>query len=193
MVRWLFLVGVLAALAASGQAAPVASACHPDRFFEKSLNLDRDLAKEEVVAVDSHDCRHTSFKAYVHIRDRCEGIWHTYDLNSEAQVLEQFKIVNADGWTKRPEVFFVTRRLGTPPSGIAEVVRLDQRSGCARVHTLFAYSPQDPALRGFAVELKDAAARHRGLEIVLTKTYATSEQVLTYRYDRKRERYVVYG
>jgi hypothetical protein len=192
MVRWLLLVAVLAALAASGHAAPVASACHPDRFLQQRVNLDRDTAKEEVIAVDSHDCRHTSFKAYVHIRDRCDGIWHTYDLNSDAQVLEQFKIVNADGWTKRPEVFFVTRRLGSPPSGIAEVVRLDQRSGCARVHTLFAYSPQDASLRGFAVELKNAAERYRGLEIVLTKTYATSERVLTYRYDVKLDRYVVY-
>ena len=132
MLRLLLFLGVFAALAAvSGRTADDAYACHPDRLSETRINLDADRAKEEVVAADSHDCAHTTFKAYVHVRDRCRGAWRTYDLGNEAHTLQRFRIANADGRTKRPEVFFVTRRLGLVAAGIAAVVRLDDRvSGC---------------------------------------------------------------
>jgi hypothetical protein len=193
MVRWLLLVGVLAAVAASGHAAPVASACHPDRLTQQRVNLDGDSAKEEVIAADTHDCQHTSFRAYVHIRDRCHGSWRLYDLGSEAEVLQQFKIVNADARTKRPEVFFVTRGLGPVASGVAAVVRLDDRtSGCARVRALFRYTPKDPGLQSFDVQLKDLTPRFRGLEIVLTEGKEVAQRITHYRYDRLLDRYVVY-
>jgi hypothetical protein len=194
MVRSLFLVGVLAALAVSGHAAPVASACHPDRFIQKQVNLDGDRAKEEVLAADSHDCQHTTFRAYVHIHDRCHGSWRMYDLGSEAEVLQQLRIVNADARTKRPEVFFVTRRLGPVAGGIAAVVRLDDRaSACARVRVLFRYEPKDPALKGFDVQLQDVTRRFPGLEVVLTEMGEVAQRITRYRYDRLRDRYVVYG
>jgi hypothetical protein len=193
MSRWLVLVAVFAALAASTDRTPTAAACHPDRLFQKHVNLDGDRALEQVVAVDSHDCQHTSFVAYVHVHDRCHGAWQVYDLHSKGQVLEQFRIVNADGWTKRPEVFFVVRNFGMPTTGVAEVVRMDDRaSGCSSAHALFKYVPRDEALRGFSIELKDAAARFRGLEVVLTKTYEADRTVTTLRYDRTRGRYVEY-
>jgi hypothetical protein len=156
--------------------------------------LDGDRAKEEVIAVDSHDCQHTSFKAYVHIRDRCHGSWRLYDLGSEAEVLQQFRIVNADARTRRPEVFFVTRRLGPVAGGVAAVVRLDDRSsGCARVRALFRYEPNEPALQSFDVQLKELTPRFRGLEIVLTEGKEVAQRITKYRYDVKLDRYVVYG
>jgi len=194
MLRWLLVVGVLAILAGSSRSPQQAYACHPSGFFDKRVNLDGDRAKEEVIAVDNHDCQHTTFQAYVHIRDHCDGAWQTYDLHSDRQVLEQFKIVNADGWTRRPEVFFVTRSFKNPATDIAEVVRLEDRpSGCARAHALFAYSPKDATVQGFSVELKNAAPQFRGLEVVLTTWDAMKRTVTTFRYDRKHGRYVVYG
>src|SRR5437763_6853333 len=142
MLRWLLIAAGLAAVAASTHMTPTAAACHPDRFFDKQVNLDGDRAMEEVLAADTHDCGHTSFKAYVHVQDRCHGTWNTYTLNSDGQLLEQFRLVNADGWMKRPEVFFVIRNFGTPATGVAEVVRMDDRaSGCSSAHGLCAYSP----------------------------------------------------
>jgi hypothetical protein len=194
MVRWLLLVGVLAALAASGHSPQAAFACHPDRLYDQRVNLDGDRAKEEVIALDSHNCAHTEFEAYVHVRDNCRGTWRTYDLQSEGDVLQQFRIANADGRTRRPEVFFVTRRLGPVALGVAEVVRLDDRRfGCARVHALFRYSPNDPAVQSFDVELKNAAPQFPGLEVVLTEAREVAQRVTRYRYDRARDRYVVYG
>jgi hypothetical protein len=194
MGRWLLLAGVLAVLALSGRAAPQAYACHPDRFFETRVNLDRDRAKEEVIAAESHDCGHKNFRAYVHVRDRCNGLWRTYDLESDGDVLRRFRIANADGRTKRPEVFFATSRLGPVANGMAKVVRLDDRaSGCARIRALFRYSPTDPALQSFDVELKDVAPQFRGLEVVLTEAREVAQRVTTYRYDSARDRYVVYG
>jgi hypothetical protein len=195
MLRWLLLAAFLAGIAAAaGRAPQVAFACHPDRMSELSVNLDRDPAKEQVVAAEHHDCAHTEFEAYVHIRDRCQGAWRTYDLHSEGDLLQQFRVVNADGRTKRPEVFFVTRRLGPVARGIAEVVRLDSRaSACPRVRALFRYEPTDPALRNFDVELTDVARQFPGLEVILTEGREVAQRVTRYRYDRARDRYVVYG
>ncbi len=194
MVRCLLLVGVLAALAASGHSSQAAFACHPDRLYNQRVNLDGDKAKEEVIALDSHNCAHTEFVAYVHVRDRCRGVWRTYDLQSDGDVLQDFRIANADGRTRRSEVFFVTRRLGPVALGVAEVVRLDdRRSGCARVRALFRYSPNDPAVQSFTVELKNVAPQFQGLEVVVTEAREVAQRVTRYRYDRTRDRYVAYG
>jgi sarcosine oxidase delta subunit len=195
MGRWLLLGGLLAAaFAAAGHAPPPAFACHPDRLFDTRVNLDGDAAKERVTALDSHNCAHTEFEAYVHVRDRCRGTWRTYDLQSEGDVLRQFRIVNADARTRRPEVFFVTQRLGPVARGIAEVVRLDDRaSGCARVRALFRYVPSDPAVQSFDVQLTNAAPQFPGLEITLTESREVAQRITRYRYDRTRDRYVVYG
>jgi hypothetical protein len=192
MLRVVFLAAALCALAVSARAPQPAFACHPDRLLDKKVNLDGDAAKEEVIALDHHNCAHTEWEAYVHIRDRCRGVWHTYDLDSEGDVLTAFRIANADGRTKRPEVFFVTQRLGPVARGIAEVVRLDGASGCSRPHALFRYSP-GPGIQEFSVELKDAAPQFRGLEVVVTESREVARQVTTYRYDRALDRYVVYG
>jgi hypothetical protein len=197
MARWLFLIGILAALAAlaaPGHAVQAAPACHPDRLSDTRVNLDGDTQKERVTALDSHDCAHTKFLAYVHIRDYCRGAWRTYDLQSEGDVLRQFRIANADGRTRRPEVFFVTQRLAPVARGASAVVRLDdRRSGCARLRALFRYTPSDPAVQSFDVELKNVASQFPGLEVVVTEAREVAQQVTRYRYDRARDRYVVYG
>jgi hypothetical protein len=195
MLRWLLLAALLAAVAAaSGRAPQAAYACHPDRMSDIRVNLDRDPAKEEVIAAEHHDCAHTESEAYVHVRDRCQGAWRTYDLHSEGDVLQQFRVVNADGRTRRPEVFFVTRRRSLVAHGIAEVVRLDSRpSACPRVRALFHYEPTDPGLQSFDVELKDVARQFPGLEVILTEGREIAQNVTRYRYDRARDRYVVYG
>jgi hypothetical protein len=166
--------------------------CHPDRMSQVSVNLDRDAAKEEVVAADLHDCGHTHFEAYVHIRDRCNGAWRTFDLDSEGEILQQFRIANADARTKRPEVFFVTVRRGPVMRGIAEVVRLDGRPPtCARARALFRYVPA-AGIQTFDVQLKDLTRKFPGLEVVLTEGREVAQTVTTYRYDRARDRYVAY-
>jgi hypothetical protein len=130
----------------------------------------------------------------VHVRDRCGGPWRTYDLHSRGDVLQQFRIANADARTKRPEVFFVTGRIGPVARGIAEVVRLDdRRSACAHVRALFRYSPTDPGLRVFDAQLEDVAPRFLGLEVVVTEATEIAQRVAKYRYDRARDRYVPYG
>jgi len=194
VLRWLLLAGVLGALAATGDAAREASACHPSRLLERRINLDGDRMKEVVIAADHHDCGHTQFHAYVHVRDRCRGEWRTFDLQSDGEILRRFSIANADGLTKRREVFFVTQKLGPVASGIAEVVRLDDRpSGCANVRALFRYTPTDAAVQSFDVQLKDVAPQFPGLEVVLTEAREVAQRITRYRYDRKRDRYVRYA
>jgi hypothetical protein len=158
------------------------------------VNLDGDRPKEEVVALDSHDCQHTTFRAYVHVRDHCHGAWRTYDLDSESHQLHRFRIANADARTWRPEVFFVTREISPVARGVAKVVRLDDRpSACARVRELFSYTPTSLALFSFDVELKDITRQFPGLELVLTEGREVAQTITRFRYDRKRDRYLEYG
>lgn len=73
------------------------------------------------------------------------------------------------------------------------VARLDdQASGCVRVRELFRYEPRDPVLESFDVELKNVAPQFAGLEVVLTEAHHLAQHVTRYRYDRRRDRYVVY-
>jgi hypothetical protein len=182
------------AVSASRAGAVNSPACHPDRLIEQRVNLDGDRPKEEVVAADTHDCQHTTFRAYVHVRDRCRGAWRTYDLDSESHVLGRFRIVNADARTRRPEVFFVTQENSPVAHGVAKVVRLDDRpSACARVRELFSYTPTNPAVFSFDVELKDVTRQFPGLELVLTEGREVAQTITRYRYDRKRDRYMEYG
>jgi hypothetical protein len=167
--------------------------CHPDRQIQQFVNLDGDRAKEEVIAVDSHDCAHTAFTAYVQVRDRCRGVWRTYDFGSRFDVLQRFRIANADARTKRPELFFVTTAIAPVADGVAELIRFDdRRGGCARPRALFRYSP-GAGVMNFDADLNDAAPQFRGLEIVLTEGREVAQRVTRYRYDRKLDRYVRYA
>ena len=168
---------------------PAMPVCHPDRLIERSVNLDGDRAKERVTAVDHHDCAHTEWLAYVRVRDRCG----TYELGSRNDVLQAFRIANADGRTRRPEVFFATSKVAPFASGVAKLVRFDDdRSGCSRPRVLFRYVP-GPGIKSFGAELKDVAPRFPGLEIVLTEGREVAQQVMHYRYDRTFDRYVRYA
>jgi hypothetical protein len=192
---WAGVVGtaLIASISAPAGLAVNRPACHPDRLSEQSVNLDRDAAKEQVEAADLHDCAHTHFEAYVRIRDRCHGTWRTFDLDSDGEILQQFRIANADGRTKRPEVFFMTYRRGPVMRGIAEVVRLDGRPpACAHARALFRYVPA-AAVQTFNVELKDLTRKFPGLEVVVTEGREVAQTVTTYRYDRALDRYVKYS
>jgi hypothetical protein len=153
------------------------------------VNLDGDRAKERITAVDHHDCAHSEWLAYVRVRDRCG----TYELGSRNDVLQAFRIANADGRTRRPEVFFATSKVAPVASGVAKLVRFDDRpSGCSRPRALFRYVP-GAGIKTFAAELTDDAPQFPGLEIVLTEGREVAQTVTRYRYDRKLDRYVRYA
>jgi hypothetical protein len=193
MGRCFVLAALLTLVAASAPVAQPAYGCHPSRVSETRVNLDGDPEKEQVIAAESHDCGHTSFTASVVIRDRCRGAWRTYDLGSEANFLDQFRIVNADGRTRRPEVFFVTRRVGVVARGVAAIVRLDSRPrSCSRLRVLFRYEPTAAGVHSFDIELVDAAPQYPGLEVLVTEAREVEQHVTKYRYDAARDRYVVY-
>jgi hypothetical protein len=146
---------------------PAIPACHPDRQFQQVVNLDGDRAKEQVTALDHHNCAHTEWLASVRVRDRCR----TYELARRSEALHEIQVANFDGWTRRPEIFFVT-------SHMAMVVRFDDRpSGCLRPRTLF---------RFIGNGIVSAEPKSGGREIVVTE----EGTVTRYRYDRKLDRYV---
>ena len=167
--------------------------CHPDRQFQQRVNLDGDPAKEEVLAVDHHNCAHTEWLAYVRVRDRCRGSWRAFEFGSRSDRLQQFRVTNADRRTKRPELFFVTSKVAPIAAGVAELVRFDElASGCSRPRALFRYVPA-AGIKTFDAELRDVAPQFPGLEIVLSEGREVAQLITHYRYDRKLDRYVKYA
>lgn len=198
-------------LVASLALAAPALASHPSRMITRLVNLDGDAPKEKVVAVALTSSDHTQQTAYVHLQDRCRGSWHAVDLSGTQRTLDAFAIGNADGVTKRPEIFF---SLGATdangPGGIAEVVRLDDRRGaCASPRTLFAYRPAQTVptppkrLVAWDVRLADVSPEFAGKELTLRETFKAppsevccidiATRVRQYRYDRGRRQYVVFS
>ena len=155
---------------------PAAPACHPDRIWARTANLDGDAVKEQVRAIDSHDCQHEHFSARVTIRDRCQGVWTTFQIADERLPLRYFRVVDVDGWTKRREVFFVI-------GDTARIVRLAARRGkCPQPVDLFSVAGAS------SVELSDLTQRYRGLELSVVASGGTT----FFRYSRTQRRYVRY-
>jgi hypothetical protein len=207
----------LAAVAWAGVGEPARSApgCHPNRSRYVAVNLDRDPARENVSSAEETNCAHTHQSASVTIQDRCRGRWNTFSISgaflnfADTPLIDNsFRIVEADGATRRPEVFLDVA--GFTPNGrklgLAKVVRLDRRArdGCSAPKTLFAYSTSGYSggpgrtLVRWDAQLVDADGAWPGLEVVLTETTAPeggnplSRRVRQYRYDRGAGRYLVY-
>jgi hypothetical protein len=177
--------------------ALAAPTCHPGRMTTVRANLDGDAAKEIVVAAENQNCAHTSYFSFVSVRNRCAGEWRTLQLVSETTPLRAFRVVDADGLTKRREVFFATGKT-------AKVVRLVERRGrCPSPVALYTYTPSPVPVgyewSGFSAELGELTSDFRGLELRVTEFYGggTPGQVrrreTLFRYDRARKRYVEYA
>jgi hypothetical protein len=159
-----------------GEALPTAPACHPNRRWSVSANLDGDAAKELVQAIDRHDCQHSHYWASVTVRDRCRSASRTFLLEDEQLPLQEVRVTDVDGWTRRREVFFIA-------GDKAKIVRLmDRWHGCPRPVDIFTVGGASSVL------LADLTPRYRGLEV---RVVANSETML-FRYSRRKRRYVTY-
>jgi hypothetical protein len=191
----------------------------------RSANLDSDPALERVVprslceAADGTltppqpRCADDQFKRRrIEIEDSCAGAVHAIPISSVQDFVYRLRVVEADGATSRPEVFFDIRSGATGRGGEARVVRLDDAApgACPKALTLFRYPSRatlGPVPRGasghddWSPSLGNYSRRYRGREIRLTETYVdrndafccpSFKRVSYFRYNRARERYVRY-
>jgi hypothetical protein len=189
-----------------------------------SANLDSDRSLEQVVprqvcesadgALTVPPCSDDQFpRRRIEIEDSCDGKPYTFAISSVQDFVNRLRVTNADGTTKRPEVFFDIRSGATGRGGEARVVRIvnDRQVGiCPRTQVLFRY-PRKSTLgripRGAAGRdswspfLRDFTHRYRGKEIRLVETYVdrndafccpSFERVTYFRFSRQRDRYVRY-
>jgi hypothetical protein len=192
--------------------------------FTRSANLDSDPALERVVArqlCEASDgkltrppCSEDQFpRRRMEVEDECAGKPYTFAISSVQDFVDRLRITNADGTTKRPEIFFDLRSGATGRDGETGVVRIiDERPGrsCPSLKILFLYPskstlgriPRRAAGRdSWSATLRDFTRRHRGKEIRLTETYVdrndpfccpSFERVSYFRFSRPRDRYVRY-
>jgi hypothetical protein len=191
-----------------------------------SANLDSDPALERVVprqlceAADGTltasppACSDDQFpRRRIEVEDSCGGKPYVFAISSVQDFVDRLRITNADGTTKRPEIFFDIRSGATGRGGEALVVRiLDERPGqvCPRVEVLFRYpskSTLGPIPRGavghdsWSPVLRDFTHHYRGKEIRLIETYVDRDdafccpsfkRVSYFRFSRAKDAYVRY-
>jgi hypothetical protein len=192
----------------------------------RRANLDSDPALERVVArqvcqaddetitVPPPACREDQFpRRRIEVEDSCGGKPFILAISSVQDFVGRLRITNADGTTKRPEIFFDLRSGATGRGGEAQVVRIvDERPGreCPSEQILFGYPskstlgriPRGAAGRdSWSPALRDLTRRYRGKEIRMSETYVdrndafccpSFERVSYFRFSRPRDRYVRY-
>lgn len=184
------LVTILAALVI----VPVALATHPSGpSVTRRANLDDDRAGERAVGWLDVDSGHTYSRWHVTVEDRCRGRWARHRVSAVwngARALETLRAPEADGATRRREVFYVMR--SGRAEGEAAIVRLDRRRPCPATQFLFHYVTKDPELISFRVQLGDFVRGFPGLELRLDELSFGVDRFSFYRYDRRSGRYVRY-
>lgn len=175
---------------------PFGVACHSNIAHGAQAQLDGDRALESVLWVEVNGCPHTQFGSIVTVSDTCGGRRTRVTVLDEVGRLGGVRAANADGWTKREEILYVT-------STSARLVQfVGRHAGCTQPRVLFDYVPSvgpggiGPAF--FSVDLRDASMAFRGLELQVTEDFLPSNapsvrRTTLYRYDRAGRVYVAYA
>ena len=209
----LLLLATLGSLARADEAGPV------------SANLDSDPDLEHVVPVqicESFDgkrrvpppaCGDKEFPRHrIVIEDTCNGMPYTRDVSSVQDTIYRLRVVNADGATQRPEIFFDARSGATGRGGDIRVVRYDPvADACWKPHRLFRYPARDTLGRiprgaaghdSFSAFLGNFSKRFNGREIRMIETYVDRDdafccpsfrRITYFRYRSGRNKYVRYA
>jgi hypothetical protein len=183
VVRFALLVALVA--------VPVALASHPDGPYEtRRANLDQDRAVEQAVGWQSSDIGHTTIAWWVEIENACRGRKAKYRVSGKRRTLDVFRTPEADGATKRREVFYVLR--DSVGQGETAIVRLTRRRSCPAPRYLFRYVTHFDVIR-FTVGLSDFDRSKRGLEVRLFEDMlGDADTTRYYAYDPRTERYLLY-
>jgi hypothetical protein len=188
------------------------------------VNLDSDPEPERVVPQEVCEaadgtlhppqpaCTGDQFsRRRVVIEDTCDGKPYLRPISTVQDGVDRLRVINADGATQRPEIFFDMRSGATGRGGDVRVVRYDPGDGsCWKPHRLFRYParatlgpvPRGAAGRvGFSPSLGDFNRRYGGREIRLIETYVDRDdafccpsfrRVTYFRYRTGPDRYVRY-
>jgi hypothetical protein len=146
------------------------------------------------------------------IEDTCNGKPYTRDISSVQDTVDRLRVIDADGATQRPEIFFDTRSGATGRGGDARVVRYDpdDSGSCWKPHRLFRYPTRATLGRiprgaegrvGFSPFLGNFRNRYGGREVRMIETYVDRDdafccpsfrRVSYFRYRSGPDRYVRY-
>ena len=186
-------------------AAPAAAFLEP---VTKRGNLDADSSRETVRArpykptKDPDDFERTQ----VTVTDTCDGEERTRRIVPVHDNLERLSLKSVD--RRRGKEVFVVLRDGA--RGVLGEARLVAWRGC-RPRKLFRYDTDRPTrtprggtgdIESFAVRMRNASRRYRGLEIVVDErfvregdppTFGSIKKVSYYRFSARRGRYVRYA
>jgi hypothetical protein len=210
----LALALAIASVAAGDEAKPVTKNidydAEPERVISQELcESGADLVTPGPTCPEGFFPRHR-----VVVEDTCNGKPYTVAISSLQDTVDRLRVVNADGATQRPEIFFDARSGATGRGGDIRLVRYDpprEEGSCWKLHRLFRYPtratlgklPKGAAGRdSFSVFLGNVTRRYNGLELRVVETFVDRDDAFCcpsfrrssyFRYRSGPDRYVKYA
>jgi hypothetical protein len=209
----LVLLAALASLARADEPGPVSANLDTDPGLERVVPLQLCESLDGKRRVEPPACTDQEFpRRRVVIEDTCNEAPYTRDISSVQDTVYRLRVINADGATQRPEIFFDARSGATGRGGEIRIVRYDPIAGsCSKPRTLFRYPARatlGPVPRGaagrdsFSPFLGNFSKRYNGRELRMVETYVDRDdafccpsfrRVSYFRYRGGRDRYVRYA
>jgi hypothetical protein len=212
----LALVLVPAAVAGGDSPGPVTANLDNDPELERVVPQDVCQTLKGNLRAAPPACTENEFLRHrIAIEDSCSGGQPLQTSISGVQdTVDRLRVTEADGKTKRPEIFFDMRSGATGRGGEIRLVRYSPpaRIAChgARVHRLFRYPSRATLGRiprgavghdSFSALLGDYEKRYAGKEIRVIETYVDHDdafccpsfrRITNFRFSRARDEYVRY-
>lgn len=194
------------------EAAPLSANIDYDAELERVLGLQICESSDGRRRLPPPTCTDDEYpRRRVVIEDTCNGKPYTRGVSSVQDTVDRLRVINADGATQRPEIYFDSRSGATGRGGDVRVVRYDPVEGsCWKPHQLFHYPTRatlGPIPRGaagrdsFSPYLGDFSRRYNGREIRMIETYVDRDdafccpsfkRVTYFRFRSGTDRYVRY-
>lgn len=173
---------LLSSLAGGDEASPLSASIDSDPELERVVPRQVCESAGGNRRVPPPACTGEEFpRRGIVIEDTCNGRPYERDISSVQDTVDRLRVVNTDGATQRPEIFFDMRSGATGRGGDVRIVRYDPVEGsCWSPHRLFRY-PSNVTLgripRGavgrdsFSPFLGNFSRRYGGREIRMVETY----------------------
>jgi hypothetical protein len=202
----------LTSLAGGDEAGPLSVNLDGDPTLERVVGQQLCESSDGSLGLPQPSCPEDQFlRRRVVIEDTCDGKPYTRDISSVQDTVDRLRVINADGATRRPEIFFDMRSGATGRGGDVRLVRYDPTDGsCWQPHRLFRYPTRATLGRiprgaegriGFSPFLGNFSKRFGGREIRMIETYVDRDdafccpsfrRVTYFRFRFGTDRYVRY-
>jgi hypothetical protein len=183
-----------------------------DPYIERVIPQELCEATDGTLHLPQPECAADQFpRRRILVEDVCAAAPYIHRISTVQDYVDQFNVLELDGATERPEIFFTIRSGASGRGGEVRIVRYgESRGDCPKARWLFRYPIKSTLGRiprgavgrvSFYASARDLRKRHPGKEVRLVETYVDRDdafccpsfrRVSFFRFDRGRDQYLRY-